>query len=270
MIPQVSKEEQVNLSRRLTIYDVQLLDPFTINVLNDFKHSPPFGLFDIFNHLIYHSSEYDKQGLAAYKSYENYRLFYDGYVESLLTAYRQDAGVHVYVGKVKPTMKEKTKDGKDFYDSWFILEGKGSNRGSVLDAYCGCLGGRDGGYKHVAAALYSLDDLLNAKGEDSVTSKECQWIPRPDTTPCKLNDLQIKKIGLKGKEKKSKRDRAYPFNQHIDYDPHLLSDRAHCSPEQLASLIKSMDEIKKKPAVLSFCCLFGNVICILRPFHIII
>ena len=66
LIPQVSKaEEQVNLSRRLTIHDVQLLDPFTINLLNDFKHSPPFGLFNIFNHLIYHSSEYDKQGLAA-------------------------------------------------------------------------------------------------------------------------------------------------------------------------------------------------------------
>ncbi len=135
------------------------------------------------------------KGLAAYKSYEKYRLFYDGYVESLLTAYRQDAGVHVYVGKVKPTMKEKTKDGKDFYDLWFILEGKGSNRGSVLDAYRCCLGGRDGGCKHVAAALYSLDDLLNTKGEDSVTSKECQWIrrPRADTTPCELKDLQIKK-----------------------------------------------------------------------------
>ncbi len=95
LIPQVSKaEEQVNLSRRLKIHDVQLPNPFTINALNDCKHSPPFGLFDIFNHLIYHSSEYDKQGLAAYKSYENYRLFYDGYVESFLTAYRQDTGVH--------------------------------------------------------------------------------------------------------------------------------------------------------------------------------
>ena len=88
-----------------------------MDVLNDFKHSPPFGLFDIFNHLIYHSSEYDKQGLGAYKSYENYRLFYDGYVESLLTIHRKDAGVHVYV----------------------------------------------------AAALYSLNDLLNTKGDQSLT-----------------------------------------------------------------------------------------------------
>ena len=101
-------EEKLSLDRLLKHYDVQLPDPFKIAVFNDFKHSPPFSLFDIFNHLIYHSSDFDKQALGAYKSYENYRLFYDGYVDSLLTAYRQDAGVHVYVSKVKPTMKEKT------------------------------------------------------------------------------------------------------------------------------------------------------------------
>ena len=44
-------------------------------------------------------------------------------MDSLLTAYRQDAGVHVYVSKVKPTMKEKTKEGKEYYDSWFLLDG---------------------------------------------------------------------------------------------------------------------------------------------------
>ena len=105
--------EKLGISRRLNLHDVQLPDPLKMDVLNGFKHSPPFGLFDIFNHLIYHSSEYDKRGLAAYKSYENYRLFYDGYVESLLTIHRKDAGIHVYV----------------------------------------------------AAALYSLNDLLNTKGE---------------------------------------------------------------------------------------------------------
>ena len=53
--------------------------------VNNFIDSPPFGLYDIFNYLIYHSTAYDKQGLAAYKSFEDYRLFEDGYVESLLT-----------------------------------------------------------------------------------------------------------------------------------------------------------------------------------------
>ena len=246
-------DEKLSISRRLNLHDVQLPDPFKMDVLNDFKHSPPFGLFDIFNHLIYHSSEYDKQGLAAYKSYENYRLFYDGYVESLLTIHRKDAGVHVYVGKVKPTMKDKTKDGKEFYDLWFVLEGKGSNRGSVLDAYCACLGGRDGGCKHVAAALYSLDDLLNTKGEDSTTSKPCQWIrrPKPDTTPCELKDLPVRKRGLKDHEEtKRKRSREYTFSQYIEHDPRPLSDRTPCTQERVATLVTSMEKMKEKPAIL--------------------
>lgn len=117
LIHRINEEEQLNVNRHLFIHGIQLTDPFKANAVNDFKNSPPFGLFDIFNHLIYHSCEYDKQGLAAYKSYEDYRLFRDGYVESLLTYYSKDAGVHVYVGKVKPAMKAKTKEGKEFYDS---------------------------------------------------------------------------------------------------------------------------------------------------------
>ena len=68
------------------------------------------------------------------------------------------AGVHLYMGKVKPAMKEKTDDGKLFNDCWFMLEGKGANRGSVLKARCRCKGGHDGGCKHIAALMYSLED----------------------------------------------------------------------------------------------------------------
>ena len=65
-------------------------------------------------------------------------LFDDGYVESLSTVTLKECGVHVYVGKVNPTMRTKTDDGKEYYDLWFILEGKGPNRGSVLEAFCKC------------------------------------------------------------------------------------------------------------------------------------
>ena len=57
------------------------------------------GYTTFFNCLIYHSTDNDKQGLAAYKSFEDYRLFDDGYMESLLTAQLNQEGVHVYVGK---------------------------------------------------------------------------------------------------------------------------------------------------------------------------
>ena len=151
---------------------MEMGDPFSgsFHCVNNFIDSPPFRLYDIFNHLLYHLTEYDKQGLAAYKSLDDYRLFEDGYVESLLTETLRNEGVHLYMGKVRLAMKEKTDDGKKFYDLWFILEGKGANRGSVLKARCVCKGGRDGGCKHIAAAMYSLEALLDSRGEDSVTS----------------------------------------------------------------------------------------------------
>ena len=93
-----------NVCKRLFIHDMQIMDPFVMNTQNNFIDSPPFGLYDIFNYLIYHATEYDKQGLVAYKSYEDYRLFEDGYVESLEKATLLDAGLHVYVRKVLPTM----------------------------------------------------------------------------------------------------------------------------------------------------------------------
>ena len=44
-----------------------------------------FSIFLTIWHLICSSTEYDKQGLAAYKAFDDYRLFEEGYVESLLT-----------------------------------------------------------------------------------------------------------------------------------------------------------------------------------------
>jgi len=169
------EKDQTSDVGTLIIRDMVIPDPFSLKTLNNFNSSLPFGLFDIFNHLIYHSTNYDKQGLAAYKSFDDSRLFNDSYVESLLATQLKQEGVHVYVAKVKPFMKLKTDDGKEYYDLWFILEGRGANCSSVLQAQCKCKGGRDGGCKHIAAAMYTLDDLLNTHGKDSVTSGPCVW-----------------------------------------------------------------------------------------------
>ena len=77
-----SKEEN-----KLIIHGVEIEDPLssTNEYVNDFNASPPFGLFDIFNHLIYGSTEHDKQGLAAYRAFDDFRIFEEGYVEPLLT-----------------------------------------------------------------------------------------------------------------------------------------------------------------------------------------
>ena len=92
-------------------------------------------------------------------------------------------------------MRAKTDDGKDSYSLWFIPEGRGVNRGSVLDAFCKCKGGRDGGCKHIAAAMYSLEELLNQNGNRSVTSGPCLCMPKPQSSsePCSVEHLVIAK-----------------------------------------------------------------------------
>ena len=50
---------------KLIIHGVEIEYPLSSahEYVNNFNASPPFGLFDIFNHLLYSSTEHDKQGL---------------------------------------------------------------------------------------------------------------------------------------------------------------------------------------------------------------
>ena len=107
------EKDQTNDGGTLIIYDMVSHNPFSLKTVN-FNSLPPFG-FNIFNHLIYYSTDYDKQGLTAYKSFDDYRFFNDGCLESLLTTQLKQERVHVYVAKKKPFMKLKTDD------LWFIL-----------------------------------------------------------------------------------------------------------------------------------------------------
>lgn len=124
MLPLISNFEDKAALDNETIYikEMEVRNPFTSqnNLVNNFIDSPPFGLYDIFNYLVYHSTEYDKQSLAAYKSLDEYRLFHDGYVESLLTETLTNERLHRYMGKVKPAMKDNTNERKPFYQ-FFLM-----------------------------------------------------------------------------------------------------------------------------------------------------
>ena len=72
--------------------------------------------------------------------------------------------------------------------------------------------------------MYSLEELLNSLGEDSVTSGPCLWVAKPqsDTKPCDVKDLDITKI--KPPSSKNKK-RKYTWLQNIDFDPRSTK---HC------------------------------------------
>ena len=79
-------------------------------------------------------------------------------MESLLTSHLKQDEIHLYVANVRNFMEVKADEGREYYDLWFTVESRGANRGNVLQAKC--KGDRHGGCKHIAAAIYSLEDLL--------------------------------------------------------------------------------------------------------------
>ena len=160
-------------------------------------------------------------------------------------------GVHLYVSKVKPALKDKTDDGKKFYDVWFILEDNGVNKGSVLKARCICKGGRDGGCKHISAAMYPLKDLLNTRSEDSVTSGTCRWLKRPTSSskPCEAKHLKIAK---RNPSLKRKRKNTHAYCDNIDIDVRHVDDRSEPTHESLVLFTQSLSRkpVPKPPLIL--------------------
>ena len=122
-------------------------------------------------------------------------------------------------------MKLKANEGKDHTDLWFILEGKGANGGSILQARCQGKGGGDGACKHIAAAIYALEDLLNTRGEDSVTSGPCVWVRRPRA------NTQI-------------------YFQNIETDVRAPEDTNPADEEYLGEFTKRLCNLKRTPVVL--------------------
>ena len=54
------------------------------SLTNDFSQLPPFGLMDIFNHLIMGKADYDKSKLTSWHSFPEYNLCLNGHIHTLL------------------------------------------------------------------------------------------------------------------------------------------------------------------------------------------
>lgn len=74
-------------------------------------------MIDDFNYLIFNKSDYDEKKLTGYKSFEDYRLFYDGHVETLqYNGISDTREVCLFKAEVKPTQRDKSYLNKNFYD----------------------------------------------------------------------------------------------------------------------------------------------------------
>ena len=139
----------------------KLTDPFQMTSLSSyFSQLPPFGLMDIFNHLIMSKADCGKSMLSSCCSFEEYNLCLNGHIQSLAVKNQCHQGLvqfFMFVAGVISTQKEKTQDGEKLYRLWFILD----SNGCVYSAFCRCKGGADQGCRHLGATLFELDDFLS-------------------------------------------------------------------------------------------------------------
>ena len=146
----------------------KFLDPFQMaSMSNEFSQLSPFGLMDIFNHLIMSKTDYDKSKLSSWRSFEEYNLCTNGHVQSLGVKTTEDlngSAFFVFVAGVIPTQNEKTQEGNKLYRLRFVLD----STGSAYSAFCRCKGGADQGCRHLAATLFELGDFLSNQ-RNSVT-----------------------------------------------------------------------------------------------------
>ena len=97
--------------------------------------------------------------------------------------------------------------------------------------------------------MYALEDLLNTRGEDSVTSGPCVWVKRPraNTQACEVKDLVIEK-GKKPFHKKRKCKQVY--SQNIKTDVRAPEDTNAKDEEYLRTFTKRMCHLKHTPVIL--------------------
>ena len=87
--------------------------------------------------------------------------------------------------------------------------------------------------------MYSLEALLNSRGEESVTSGTCQWKPKTqlNSEPCETKDVVIEKIKPPSNKRKKK---SYTWLQNIEFDPRSSQDKKSRKKRSMSRFTKRL------------------------------
>ncbi|XP_069110803.1 uncharacterized protein [Argopecten irradians] len=216
-------------------------DPFVLdNYTSDLSYIPNISLYDVFNYLINKISTYDKRKLKAYKSCDEYRLYFDGHVQDLqFSEVRPSSDVCAFRATVKPTQKDVTYLSKSAYDVWIVC---GKDIGDIKMAYCTCIGGADGACRHIGATLYEIE----AFEVKSVTDGDNIWVKRPRQHDCPVPIKQLKV--MKARYTSTADDYQQSSAQH--FDPRCLDHRQSYTETDISDIAQSLREISPDMQVL--------------------
>ncbi|XP_062596797.1 uncharacterized protein LOC134258287 [Saccostrea cucullata] len=140
-----------------------------------------------------------------------------------------DQDLYHIKSSVKPTQKDKTYLNKTAYDVWVIM----AKNGNVKCAYCTCIGGADGGCRHIGATLYEIE----AFEVKSVADGGNLWAKRPRKHDCPvpIKQLKIMKARYTGVE--------YNQSDAHNFDPRSVDQRQNYSEMEITKIARSLREI---------------------------
>ena len=222
---------------------------------NEFSQLSPFGLMDIFNHLIMSKTDYDKSKLSSWRSFEEYNLCTNGHVQSLGVKTTEDlngSAFFVFVAGVIPTQNEKTQEGNKLYRLRFVLD----STGSAYSAFCRCKGGADQGCRHLAASLFELGDFLSNQ-RNSVTSMSAYCNPKPTPTlkPVPMSEMKVSQSSLM---KKKRKITPYDDSWIDSFDPRPMKGRKEITHTEKINFAKKFRKIDPCSGILDFLPFFPN------------
>ncbi|KAK2557048.1 hypothetical protein P5673_020906, partial [Acropora cervicornis] len=173
----------------------KLTDPFQITSLsNDFSQLPPFGLMDIFDHLIMSKADYDKSMLSSWRSFEEYNLCLNGHIQSIgvKTVQDLDGSLGSFRHRRKKHKKVRSFTGSGLFSIQMFLctlhsagvRAEQIKAADILEQYC-----------------LNLMISFQIKECRSVTSMAAYWNPKPTPKhkPVPISEMKISFSNLRKK-----------------------------------------------------------------------
>ena len=159
------EKDQTTDADKLIKQDMSIPNPFSPKTINNFNLLPPFGLYNILSLRLQQARTRHLQVIGRLSLIRRRLrgIFTNCPVKSRESSCvcSQSMAFHEnQTGWKKGALRSLV------HSQWWRYKPRQHSSGMIQV----CEGSRDGGCKHIVAAMYDLEDLLNSQGKDSVTS----------------------------------------------------------------------------------------------------
>ena len=158
-----------NLTKLGGIDDLYLQEPSVVG--EDWKSWPSVEYPDIYNYLIQTPSLYTGESLKAYKSFEAYNYYINGWIDDVkvVKITKLIEPHYMVTAAIRHSQKITIPPAKP----WLAVK----QNGTVVCAHCSCMAGLGEACSHIAALLFTLESTTTMNKNTRCTLLPCSWLP---------------------------------------------------------------------------------------------